>query len=137
MEYFKINYSKLENLPQLKFYIFVLFNVVLIFILIIVAFFIKVNHITYTYGIYKDNILHIKINSKLSDVLKNDAEIIFNNENVNYSVISYEDYEVIDNNIYQEIKLSIDKSFYDNEIGMVKIYYHKESLIKYIFDLFK
>lgn len=137
MEYFKINYDRLENLKQKKFYIFVMLIVIILLTLLIIACFIKIPSKVKFSGIYYDNILTIKINTKLSDDLKNNKYIIFNDQKTKYKIESYQETEIIDNEIYQEINLTIEKKFKNNEVGIVELHYDKQKLIEYIFDLFK
>lgn len=136
MEFFKINYSKLENLPQLKFYKLIIFILSLFVILIILACNIEIYEKSKCYGIYSNNILTININNKLSDKLKSSKYIIFNNKKMNFKINSYGNYEIIDNEIYQEIELVVDNNFYDNEVGLVEFYYDKKSVFKFVLDLF-
>lgn len=137
MQYFKINYNKLENLPQINYYKFISIVISIIIILIVIASQKSAYHTFSTYGIYKDNVLHIKINSKLSDAVKNNEYISFKDINTECIKILYDEYEIVDNEIYQDISITLDKKFIDNEIGLVKFYYHKQNLLVYIFELFK
>ena len=137
MNYFKINYNKLENLPQIKFHRFILLLLLIIMSVIMSSYFINTYHTLSTYGYYKDNEVHIKINNKLSDAVKNSEYITFNNVNTTSLDTVLEDYEIIDNEIYQNIKITLDKKFLDNEIGLLKIHYRKQKLLFYILELFK
>lgn len=137
MDYFKINYSKLKNIKEINFYKIVIVVLCIFIILFIMSFYIEVNKKWEGYGIVNDNILKIKINNKLSDNFKSDNTIIFNNKRTNFKINSYGTYEIINNEIYQDIELIVDGNFYDNEIGLVEFYYDKKILFKYILDLFK
>jgi len=137
MSYFKINYDKIKNLNQKKYYIFIGILISIILLIILISFFININKKLTFYGICNDNILTLKINSKLSDNFKNNSHIKFNNKKLKYTILNYGKYEIIDNEIYQEINLTIENKLIDNEVGKVELYYNKEKLIKFIFKLFK
>lgn len=137
MDLFKINYNKLSNLRQLNFNILIIIVMLLFMILIFVSLNIEVYKTFECMGIYSNNTLKIKINSKLSDNLKNAEYSFFQNQKLNFQIVNFGSYELIDNTIFQEIDLSVDKKFYDNEIGLVEFYYQKQKLLIYIFDLFK
>lgn len=137
MDYFKMNYNKLENIKIIKFYKIVIIILFLLFILVILSFNFKIYEKSMCYGIYNSNILQIKINSELSDKLKSSQYIKFNNRKTKFKISNYNNYEIIDNEIYQEINLILDKNFIHNEIGLVEFYYDKKTIFKYIFDLFK
>jgi len=137
MSYFKINYDKLKNLNQTKYHIFIGILISIILLIILISFFININKKITLYGICNDNILTLKINSKLSDNFKNNSHIKFNNKKLKYTILNYGKYEIIDNEIYQEINLTIENKLIDNEVGKVELYYNKEKLIKFIFKLFK
>lgn len=137
MEYYKINYNKLSNLYQRKYFIFMIIIIILIIILIIISSLKEINKSELLYGIYDSNILKFKINSKLSDTIKKNNIIIFNDQEVTYDFISFDDYEVINNELYQTVNLKIDGYFYPNEVGIIKLCYGKEKIIAYIFELFK
>ena len=137
MELFKINYNKLSNLRQLKFNLIVIIVILLFVMLIFLALNIEVYKKFECMGIYSNNTLKITINSELSDNLKNAEYIIFQNKKLIFQIVNFGNYEVIDNTIFQEIDLSVDEKFYDNEIGLVEFYYQKQKLLFYIFELFK
>lgn len=137
MELFKTNYNKLSNLRQLKFNVIVIIVILLFVMLIFLALNIEVYKKFECMGIYSNNTLKITINSELSDNLKNAEYIIFQNKKLIFQIVNFGNYEVIDNTIFQEIDLSVDEKFYDNEIGLVEFYYQKQKLLFYIFDLFK
>ena len=130
MDYFKINYNKLENLRQINYYKFIIGMLIIIFVLFILGLKINTYHKLQTYGIYSNNSLQIKIESRLSDEMKNSEYIVFNDKKTKLK-------EIINNNIYQEITIIMDEKFYNNEIGLVEFYYGKESIFNYILDLFK
>jgi len=134
MDYYKINYNKLENLKQIKFHFILIFIIILMSFLIILALNMQTYKKITTYGICKDNILQININSRLSDKLKVSNYIIFNNKKTNFEIKEYKEYELIDNKIYQNIEIIVDENFYHNEVGLVEFYYDKK---KYIFSCFR
>lgn len=137
MEYFKINYYKLQNLSQLNFYKIIIFIILNLLILLIMGYFMSTYDKVSFSAIYNNNILTIKINNKLSDTLKNNKYIVFNDVKTKYKILEYGEYEIIGNEIYQEVNLSVDKEFINNEVGIVELYYDKQKIIKYIFELFK
>jgi len=137
MEYFQVNYSKLLNLKQINFYKLIIIIFCIFILIIVCSLNIKVFQKVECYGIFKDNILNININSKLSDKIKSSKYIIFNDKKIYFKINKYGNYELLNDEIYQDIELSTDKKFYDNEIGIVKFYYGKKSVFKYILDLFK
>lgn len=137
MKYFKVNYYKLQNLSQVNYCIIVIIIIFIFFILLLIASFTFVSNKTSFYGIYYDNILKIKINNKLSDTLKDNQYIIFNDKKTKYEILEYGAYEIINNEIYQEVSLTIEEDFINNEVGLVELYYDKKRVIKYIFELFK
>ena len=137
MNYFKINYDKLKHLKIKK-----LFVLVLIFILFIISFLIfgslqEVTKKIVSYGIYDGEVLKLKVNNMLSDILKNNNTIYFKGQKTKYKISYFGNYEVIDNLVYQEVYLTIAGDFYPNEVGEVVLYYDKEKLNKYILELFK
>ena len=137
MNYFQINYSRLRNLSQKHLFIIIILIIIIgIFILGFSCF--KVVSKKYNcYGVYQNNLLNIKVAQDKIDILKDNKELVFNNKEVKYKIKNMNEYEIIDNKIYQNIYLTIDGDVYDNEVGEVEIYYHKEKLIKFIFELFK
>ena len=137
MDYYKINYKKLENMYQIKYYIFIIVVIILIFCLLIISYFTYAYKEETFYGIYNDNILSFKINNKLSDLFKEQNIVSFNNKVINYKIVGFSDYEIIDNEIYEKIELEVDKEFYQNEFGKVKIYFDKKRIIFHILELFK
>ena len=137
MEYFKINYDRLQNLHQIKYYKIIIIVLCLLSILVILGCFINISKKISFYGVYKDNVLKIQINSELSDILKNQKHIEFNDTKTAYKILRYGEYEIVDNKIYQEVDLAIEKNFSNNEVGLVELYYDKQTIIKYVFELFK
>lgn len=137
MKYFKINYNKLQNLSQIKYYIVVLIILMLLVLLIIISCFVSVYQNVSFYGVYNENVLKIKINNKLSDTLKNNQYIEFNGKKTTYKILNFREYEIIDNEIYQYVDLIIDGNFYNNEVGLVILRYDKKKIINYILKLFK
>ncbi len=138
MKYFKINYDKLKNLAFSKIIISFPFIIVFcIIVILIISCFVTVSHKYSTYGIYQNGILTIQVERTLSDKLKNSDNMTFNGKEVGYQIDSYGEYEIIDNNIWQKIYLTIDGNVYDNEVGLVEFYYHKQKFIAFIYELFK
>lgn len=137
MEYFKINYHRLQNLSQVSFYKIIFVFLSSLALLLILSCFISAYHKISFPGFYNDNILRIKVNNKLSDKLKENQYIEFNNKKTSYKIVEFGEYEIIDEEIYQEIALTIDETFIDNEVGIVELYYDKEKIIKHILELFK
>ena len=137
MPYFKINYNKLEKLPQINIYKFILVILIIILLLLLISCFQDTYHTFSTYGIYKNNVLHLKINNKLSDAVKDSEYFTFNKEDTKCVNILYDEYEIIDNEIYQSLSITVDKEYADNEVGLVTFYYRKQKLITFIMELFK
>ena len=137
MDYYKINYKKLANMHQIKYSIFITIFISLAIFLIILSCINYTYNTELFYGIYNDNILSFKINAKLSDKIKEQDVLLFNNKKVNYKILEFSDHEIIDNDIYEIVKLELDGEFYQNEVGEVKIYFDRKRIIFYIFDLFK
>lgn len=137
MEYFNCNYSKLNNLPEIKLYKLIYIVIIIIIIIVILSFKIKIYKHGECYGIYQNNVIMINIESKLSENLEKSEYIIFDNQQLNFKIKEYGEYEIINNEVYQEIKITVDKEFYSNQVGLVKFYYDEECVIKFILDLFK
>jgi hypothetical protein len=137
MDYYKINYKKLENIHQIRYSFFIGVFILIITIIVILSFINYAYDIEEFYGIYNDNILTFKINTKLSDKLKKENILSFNNKEVNYKILEFKDYEIINNEIYEIVELKIDGDFYQNEVGIIKIYFDKKRIIFHILDLFK
>lgn len=135
MDYFKINYSKLKNLPEKKFDRLIILFVIIIIFVVFCASKIMIYEKEQVYGIYLDNILTIKVNNKYSKYLDKSEYIKFNDSKVNFKIKEYGEYEIINNEIYQEVKIIVDKDFYQNEVGIVEFYYDKKSVLKYIINL--
>ena len=136
MDYFKINYDKLRNLKEIKYYILVIIVIIIFVIFLIISFFIKVSKEVKYYGIINNGVLKINIESKLSDALKNNDTLEFNNEIIKYELIGFGEYQIVNDYIIQEANLKVENC-YDNEVGEVTIHYKKIRLCKYILDLFK
>lgn len=137
MNLFNLNYNKLQNLKQIEFNIFIYLIIIVLGILIILAFNIEVYKINEYYGIYENDKLNVKINNKLSENIKNIEYIVFKSEKSNIKKVSFLNYEIVDNNILENVEIELDNEFSNNEIGLVKFYYGKQKLIKYIFELFR
>lgn len=137
MNYFKINYNRLENLSQINFYKLVFSLIIIIIVLIFISCIMYTYNSINLYGYYNEGILHIKINNKLSDKIKKEKYLMFNNLKTSYKIESFGEYEFIDNEIYQNLSLKLEENFKNNEVGTVKINYDKKRVIKYVLDLFK
>lgn len=137
MDYFKVNYHRLANLNQIKYFYFVIFVLILIFVIIFFSFKIRVSKVLNSYGIYHDGVLTIKIQNKLSDIIINNNMLSFDNKDTKYLIQDFGDYEIINDDIYQEINLIVDEKFYENEIGVVKVRYEERRIIKHILKLLK
>lgn len=135
MDYFKINYSKLRNLQEKKFDKLIILFVIIIIFVVFCASKVMIYEKEQVYGIYLDNILTIKVNNKYSKYLDKSEYIKFNDSKVNFKIKEYGEYEIINNEIYQEVKIIVDKDFYQNEVGIVEFYYDKKSVLKYIINL--
>ena len=137
MEYFRINYSKLQNLSQIKFFKIILCIICLLITLIILANKIYIQNKFTSYGIYNNGLFLININVKLSDDLKKNDYIYLNDELVKFKINGFGENKIVNNEVYQDIELIIDKEFYDNEVLLIEFYYNKTSILKYVLDLFK
>ncbi len=137
MDYLKINYQKLLHL-KIPRYVFldVLFVLLIIFLVIYSCTHYITKKIT-CYGIYDGLVLKVMANETLSDALSANKTLYFNKEKLNYEIDEYGEYEIINEIIYQQIDLNIDKELYDNEAGTITLYYDKEKIITFILKLFK
>ncbi len=137
MNYLKINYQKLLHLKIPRgIFLDLLFALLIIFLII----YSNTHYITKKitcYGVYDGLVLSIMANGTLSDALSENRTLYFNKQKVNYEIDEYGEYEVIDEVIYQQIDLNLDKELYDNEAGLVTLYYGKEKIITFILKLFK
>ncbi len=136
MNYYKINYDKLLNIRQKKYFLGLMILIMIFTVSIIIISLIEFDSWNDVYGIYSNNRLHIKINKALSDVVKNNKSLVFNQKIVNYKIDKYLNDEIIDNYIYQNIDLIVDNNFAEDEIVLVS-FKSKKTLGKYIFELFK
>lgn len=137
MNYFKVNYDRLMNLRKKNYFIIVIILILLLSTLIVASFFINISSTLNLVGVYNDETLKININNKLSDILKRNDKIICNGKISLYHIKDYGEYEIINNEVYQTINLTVDKSFMNNEVVNFEIHYDNEKLINYIFKLFK
>lgn len=137
MDYLKINYQKLLHL-KIPRYVFldILFVLLIIFLVIYSCTHYITKKIT-CYGIYDGLVLKVMANETLSDALSANKTLYFNKEKLNYEIDEYGEYEIINEIIYQQIDLNIDKELYDNEAGTITLYYDKEKIITFILKLFK
>lgn len=137
MNDFKINYDKLQRLPMIKFH-YLLYLIILLFIILIyIACQINIERKITCYGMVENELIKIEINEKLSDKIKSGQKLIFSNRKMNYKVVNFGNYQIIDNNIIEEIKLEVDKYVYENEVSEVTIIYDRQKIIEYILELFK
>ena len=120
MKYYQINYDKLKKLKQINYFIVIFIIILLISFLIILSGLISINKKITCYGIMNNGLLTIEIENSLSDKIKANNTLKFNDQKMSYQVISYGDYRIV-----------------DNEVGEVNIYYGKQKIIAYILDLFK
>ena len=137
MNYFQVNYYRLRNLSQKHLFAIIILIIIIGIFILGFSYFKVVSRKYNCYGIYQNNLLNIKVMQDKIDIFKDNKELVFNNYKVAYKIKNMGEYELIDNKIYQNIYLTIDGNFYDNEVGEVEIYYRKEKLIKFIFELFK
>ena len=137
MNYFQVNYYRLRNLSQKHLFAIIILIIIIGIFILGFSYFKVVSRKYNCYGIYQNNLLNIKVMQDKIDIFKDNKELMFNNHKVAYKIQNMGEYELIDNKIYQNIYLTIDGDVYDNEVGEVEIYYRKEKLIKFIFELFK
>lgn len=137
MDYYKINYEKLQRLYQIKFIIIVVFIIFLFIILALYSLTFKIDKVISCYGVVEDNKLKIKIESELSDTLKNGNKLSFNGTFTTYWISEFSSYDIVDNVVFEEVYLTVDKKFYDNEVGIVELHYGKQKLLTYILELFE
>ena len=137
MNYFQVNYYRLRNLSQKHLFAIIILIIIIGVFILGFSYFKVVSRKYNCYGIYQNNLLNIKVMQDKIDIFKDNKELVFNNHKVAYKIKNMGEYELIDNKIYQNIYLTIDGDVYDNEVGEVEIYYRKEKLIKFIFELFK
>lgn len=137
MIYYKVNYSKLRMLKQIKYYYWSVVITILILILFILSIFLKVSHTLKTVGYIKNDLLYIKLNYKLSDKIKQNNKLSFNNIETEYKIDSFNNVEIINDEIIQEVIIKTDKYFQNNEVGEVILRYDKERLINYLLKLIK
>lgn len=136
MDYFKINYNKLKNIKEIKFYKGIFILIIIVILLLIISIKLDVYEKLECYGIYQNNLITLEVNTKFSDNIKNSEYIIFNDKKTDFQIKEYGEYEIINNEVYQKIILIVDEKFYDNEVGVIKLYYDKKSVLKYILKLF-
>ncbi len=137
MNYCNVCYESLKNIKEIKY-----FRFLIIFLVILIGLILNVRDLVVTknyetYGFYENNLLHLKITNILSDKLKEGNDIIFKDEFLKIDKIVYGNFEFINNDIYQDVYLTLNKEFYQNEVGVVKIRDDNFKLLKYIFELFR
>ena len=137
MNYFQVNYYRLRNLSQKHLFAIIILIIIIGIFILGFSYFKVVSRKYNCYGIYQNKLLNLKVMQDKIDIFKDNKELVFNNHQVAYKIKNMGEYELIDNKIYQNIYLTIDGDVYDNEVGEVEIYYRKEKLIKFIFELFK
>ena len=137
MNYFQVNYYRLRNLSQKHLFAIIILIIIIGIFILGFSYFKVVSRKYNCYGIYQNKLLNIKVMQDKIDIFKDNKKLIFNKKEVKYKIKNMGEYELIDNKIYQNIYLTIDGDVYDNEVGEVEIYYRKEKLIKFIFELFK
>ena len=137
MNYFQVNYYRLRNLSQKHLFAIIILIIIIGVFILGFSYFKVVSRKYNCYGIYQNKLLNIKVMQDKIDIFKDNKKLIFNKKEVKYKIKNMGEYELIDNKIYQNIYLTIDGDVYDNEVGEVEIYYRKEKLIKFIFELFK
>lgn len=137
MNYFQVNYYRLRNLSQKHLFAIIILIIIIGIFILGFSYFKVVSRKYNCYGIYQNNVLNIKVSQDKIDIFKDNKKLVFNKHKVAYKIYNMGEYELIDNKIYQNIYLTIDGDVYDNEVGEVEIYYRKEKLIKFIFELFK
>ncbi len=137
MNYYNICYESLKNIKEIKYFRFlIIFLVILIGLIFLIRNLVVTNNYE-VYGVYENNSLHLKTTNILSDKLNIGNEIIFNGRIVEINAIKYGNYEFIDDILYQDIYLTLNEEFYQNEIGIVKIQDNNYKLLKYVLELFK
>lgn len=137
MDYFKVNYDKLKNMEVKDFYILIYVFIFICFYLLFLSCFLKVKVRVSCYGIIEDGLLKVGVSPLFSEKIKNGHQLKFKDTVTNYEIVKFGEYEIVDNNIIEEVYLKVDANYYDNEIGEVEIYYDEVKLCKYILDLFK
>ncbi len=137
MKYFQVNYYRLRNLSQKHLFAIIILIIIIGIFILGFSYFKVVSRKYNCYGIYQNKLLNIKVMQDKIDIFKDNKKLIFNKKEVKYKIKNMGEYELIDNKIYQNIYLTIDGDVYDNEVGEVEVYYRKEKLIKFIFELFK
>ena len=131
-----MNYNVLKNIRERDYFKIILLVFIIIFISALITIFIKIN-VSNTYsGIYNNNVINLKIErNQLSEIIKN-KKLLINKEEVLINNIEINNYEIIDDNIFGNILITVDKSFINNEILDIEVI-NKERLLYYILKLFK
>lgn len=137
MNYYNVNYESLKRIKVTKYFTFL----VIVFLILIGLFLylkkIQISSNYEVYGIYENDMLHVKIHNNLSDTLNKCKYVIFQNKKVKITNLNFYDYEFINEEIYQTVSFTLDKKFKQNEIGIVKIPMQEKSAFNYILELFK
>lgn len=137
MNYYNVNYESLKRIKVTKYFTFL----VIIFLILIGLFlYLKKMQIISNYeiyGIYENDMLHLKIHSNLSDKLNKCQYVIFQDKKVKITNLTFNDYEFINEEIFQTVYLTLNEKFKQNEIGIVKIPMQEKNAFDYILELFK
>ncbi len=137
MDYLKINYHKLLHLKIHRGILFDLLLILAISLILIYAFTHSITKKMDCYGVYDGLVLQIVASEALSEAISKSHTLVFNDTKFNYEVDEYGEYQIVDDVIYQQIDIAIDKELPPNEVGKVTIYYEKEKIITFILKLFK
>lgn len=137
MNYYNVCYESLKKIKEIKYFRFLIIFLVILIGLILSTWDLVITKNYETYGFYENNLLHLKITNILSDKLNEGDEIIFKDKLVKIDKIVYGNFEFVNDDIYQDVFLTLNKEFYQNEVGIVKIRDDNFKLLKYIFELFK
>ena len=133
---YKVNYDKLQKLKQIHFEYLLFFIIIMSLIILISTFFIKVSKRVSFYGILNDNIISINVNSTLSDKLQNGHMLKFKDTYLDYEIVSYGEYKIVNNEVIQDINLKVNMTGY-NMVGEVTLFYDEVRLVNFILALFK
>ncbi len=137
MDYLKINYYKLQHLKIKK------YNLLIFLIIGLIIFsFIYINQKEIpkrieSYGVYDGLVLKIIADKSLSEAITKNNSLTFKGKKVNYEIAEFGEYEMLNNTLYQEIDLIIDKDYNPNETGEVIVYFDQVKIRTFILELFK
>lgn len=136
MNFYKINYDNIRNLKIINFGKLLYLLIIIILIIGYISFIYSVTKYVNSYGYIKEKNLYTKIIYNKTDDIKTSNYLLLNNKKYKIKEINILDYEIIDDNIYEDLMIVLDDSL-DNEVGLVKFIIKKEKIINYILDLFK